>query len=64
MTVEEIREKVDLIDGMILDLLEDVSIEIACSNVATTKELEDIQEELYSAREHLLNILYFGGDNN
>ena len=63
MTIEEIREKVDLIDGMILDLLEDVSMEIDSSNVATTKELEDIQEELYSAREHLLNILYTGGDN-
>ena len=64
MTVKEIREKVDLIDGMILDLLEDVSMEIACSNVATTKELEEIQQELNEARKHLLSILYTGGDNN
>ena len=64
MTVKEIREKVDLIDGMILDLLEDVSMEIDSSNVATTKELEEIQQELNEAREHLLSILYTGGDNN
>lgn len=64
MTVKEIREKVDLIDGMILDLLEDVSMEIDSSNVATTKELEEIQQELNEARKHLLNILYTGGDNN
>lgn len=63
MTIKEAKQRVDLIDGLILDLSADISIEIACSNVATTKELEEIQQELNEARKHLLSILY-GGDNN
>lgn len=63
MTIKEAKQRVDLIDGLILDLSTDISIEIACSNVATTKELEEIQQELNEARNHLLSILY-GGDNN
>lgn len=64
MTIKEAKQRVDLIDGLILDLSNDLSIAIACSNVATTKELEEIQQELNKARKHLLSILYTGGDNN
>lgn len=60
MTIKEAKQRVDLIDGLILDLSTDISIEIACSNVATTKELEEIQQELNEARKHLLSILYGG----
>ena len=60
MTIKEAKQRVDLIDGLILDLSSDISIEIACSNVATTKELEEIQQELNEARKHLLSILYGG----
>lgn len=64
MTIKEAKQRVDLVDGLILDLSADISVEIACSNVATTKELEEIQQELNEARKHLLSILYAGGDNN
>ena len=60
MTIKEAKQRVDLIDSLILDLSADISIEIACSNVATTKELEEIQQELNEARKHLLSILYGG----
>ena len=60
MTIKEAKQRVDLIDGLIKDLSADISIEIACSNVATTKELEEIQQELNEARKHLLSILYGG----
>ena len=60
MTIKEAKQRVDLIDGLIKDLSTDISIEIACSNVATTKELEEIQQELNEARNHLLSILYGG----
>ena len=64
MTIKEAKERVDLIDSLILDLSADISNAIACSNVATTKELEETQQELNEARNHLLSILYTGGDNN
>lgn len=64
MTIKEAKQRVDWIDSLILDLSADISVAIACSNVATTKELEEIQQELNEARKHLLSILFNGGDNN
>lgn len=64
MTMKEVKQRVDLIDSLILELSADISIAIACSNIATTKEFEEIQQELNEARKHLLIILYNGGDKN